>query len=300
MRKLSLALVAAVLSATTFLSCKDSYIDPTEETFTRDTTTISAYAKSQQLAVKTGQYGIRYVITKPNPAGKAPFQYDELEILYKISKLDATVLETNPKDTAIYLRYLLTSIPVGLEAGLSTMREGESAVILAPSYAAFGAQDAFDGRLLANTPVRFDVTLLRTRSEDAMIEDFIARNKLTVTEKQPSGLRVSKTTAVPTGAALTDGQTVTVKYTGRNLRGTTPFDAGSIDVSLGRNQTVAGVAGVAGFEAGIKTLRVGEKATLVFPSTLGYGSTAKYDSRGQLIIVPYSPLAFDIEILSAR
>jgi FKBP-type peptidyl-prolyl cis-trans isomerase len=294
MRRINLAFVAAVLSATTFLSCKDTYIDPTEETFTRDTTTLSAYARSQQLAVTQGAYGIRYVITKPNPAARTPAQYDELEILYKISKLDGTVLATNPKDTAVYLRYQITNIPVGMEAGLSRMREGESAVILAPSYAAFGTQEAFDGKLPANTPVRFDVTLNRTRSEDGMIEDFITRSKLTVTEKQPTGLRIIKTTAAPSGAALTDGQTVTVKYTGRNLRGTTPFDAGSIEVPLGRNQVVAG------FEAGIKALRVGEKATLVFPSTLGYGATAKYDAKGQLAIVPYSPLAFDIEIVSAR
>jgi FKBP-type peptidyl-prolyl cis-trans isomerase len=295
MRKISLAWVAAVVSATAFLSsCQDNYIDPTAETFTRDTATITAYAKAQQLAVTTGDYGIRYVITKPNPAGTAPAQYDELEFLYKISKLDGTVLGTNPKDTAVFVRYKLSNIPAALDAGFGKMREGESIVILSPSYAGFGSQAAFDGKLPANTPVRFDVTLVKSRSEDGMIEDFITRNKLTVTEKQTSGLRIAKTTTAPTGATLTDGQTVTVKYSGRNLRATTPFDAGSIDVPLGQNRTIRG------FESGIKALRVGEKATIVFPSSLGYGATAQPNAKGEIVIGSYSPLAFDIEIVAVK
>jgi FKBP-type peptidyl-prolyl cis-trans isomerase len=115
-----------------------------------------------------------------------------------------------------------------------------------------------------------------------------------VAEKQTTGLRVIKTLAVPTGAALTDGQTVTVKYSGRLLRGTKAFDAKTIDVPLGRGSFVPG------FETGLKSLRVGEKAILVFPSSLGYGSSIKYDNVGNVAIPPYSPLSFEVEVVSAK
>jgi FKBP-type peptidyl-prolyl cis-trans isomerase len=295
MRKLSLAFIAAASIAISFTSCKDTYIDPVQDSFVKDTTAINAYAKAQGLAVSTADLGVKYAITKPNPTGKLPQVADELEFFYTISRLDGTMIDIAARDTAVYFPYGLNNMLPGLEVGFGKVREGEKAIFLIPSYAAFGSQDAYGGKLPANTPIRFDVTLNIARSEDQQIENFIERNKYTVAEKQTTGLRVIKTLAVPTGAALTDGQTVTVKYSGRLLRGTKPFDpGGTIDVPLGRGSYVPG------FETGLKSLRVGEKAVLVFPSSLGYGSVPKRDSKGDLAIPSYSPLAFTVEIVSAK
>jgi FKBP-type peptidyl-prolyl cis-trans isomerase len=294
MRKLSLAFIAAATIATTFTACKDTYVDPTQDNFVRDTTAISAYAKAQNLAVTTIEYGVRYAITQANPTGKLPTLADELEFNYTISKLDGTVIDVAARDTSIFFPYGLGAMLPGLEAGFAKVREGEKAIFLIPSYAGFGNAEAVDGKLPANTPVRFDVTLIRARSEDQQIESFIERGKYTVSDKQTTGLRVIKTSAVPTGAALIDGQSVTVKYTGRLLRATKGFDTGTIDVPLGRGSVVPG------FEAGLKSLKVGEKAILVFPSTLGYGANVRRDANGVVTIPPYSPLAFDVEIVSAK
>ncbi|WP_375448543.1 FKBP-type peptidyl-prolyl cis-trans isomerase [uncultured Fibrella sp.] len=295
MRKLSLALIAAAAIAISFSSCKDTYIDPTQDIFVKDTTTIGAYAKAQKLAVTTIDYGVRYVITQANPTGKLPSVADELEFMYTISKLDGTVIDIAARDTAIYFPYGLNAMLPGLEAGFSKVREGEKAIFLMPSYAAFGTSDAVGGKLPANTPVRFDVKLNRSRSEDQQIENFIERNKYTVAEMQPTGLRVIKTLAAPSGATLIDGQTVTVKYSGSLLRATKPFDTGgTIDVPLGRGSYVPG------FETGLKSLKVGEKGVLVFPSSLGYGANIRYNSNGDVAIPPYSPLAFTVEIVSAK
>ncbi|ARK10594.2 FKBP-type peptidyl-prolyl cis-trans isomerase [Fibrella sp. ES10-3-2-2] len=294
MRKLSMAFIAAAL-AISFTACKDTYVDPVQDNFVKDTTAISAYAKAQGLAVMDALYGVKYVITQANPTGKLPVQADELEFNYTISKLDGTVIDVAARDTSIFFPFGLNAMLPGLEAGFSKVREGEKAIFLIPSYAAFGTEEAVGGKLPANTPVRFDVTLKRARSEDQQIENFIERNKYTVAEKQTTGLRIIKTTSVPTGAALIDGQTVSVKYSGRLLRGTKPFDTGgTIDVPLGRGSYVPG------FETGLKSMKVGEKGVLVFPSTLGYGSTIRYDAVGNVAIPPYSPLAFDVEIVSAK
>lgn len=124
--------------------------------------------------------------------------------------------------------------------------------------------------------------------EEADIESYISKNNLVITEKTSSGLRFIRTLANANGLVLKTGQNVTVKYAGRLLSDKL-FDSGTFPFSLGVGQVVAG------FDEGIAKLKVGEKGTLIFPSSLGYGSQgAGGDIKGN------TPLIFDIEVLSAR
>jgi FKBP-type peptidyl-prolyl cis-trans isomerase len=123
--------------------------------------------------------------------------------------------------------------------------------------------------------------------EDDQITSYVTSKKLTVTEKTASGLRYIVTKANPTGAALKVGQNINVNYAGTLLSGKS-FDSGNFSFVL------AGGRVIAGFDEGIAKMKVGEKATLIFPSTLGYGSS------GSGPIPANSPLVFDIEVVSAR
>jgi FKBP-type peptidyl-prolyl cis-trans isomerase len=123
--------------------------------------------------------------------------------------------------------------------------------------------------------------------EDDQITSYVTSKKLTVTEKTASGLRYIVTKANPTGAPLKAGQTINVNYAGTLLSGKS-FDSGNFSFVLGGGRVIAG------FDEGIAKMKVGEKATLIFPSTLGYGSS------GSGPIPANSPLVFDIEVVSAR
>ena len=124
-------------------------------------------------------------------------------------------------------------------------------------------------------------------AEEEQIESYISSKKLVVTEKTSSGLRYIRT-APSTGANLIAGQTITVKYVGR-LLSDKQFDAGTFSFKLGAGQVVGG------FDEGIAKMKVGEKATIIFPSSLGYGS------QGAGSAIPANaPLAFDIEVVSAK
>lgn len=123
--------------------------------------------------------------------------------------------------------------------------------------------------------------------EDDQITSYVKSKKLTVTEKTASGLRYIVTKANPTGAALKAGQNINVNYEGTLLSGKS-FDSGNFSFVLGGGRVIAG------FDEGIAKMKVGEKATLIFPSTLGYGSS------GSGPIPANSPLVFDIEVVSAR
>lgn len=125
-------------------------------------------------------------------------------------------------------------------------------------------------------------------TEDEQIESYIASKNLAITEKTASGLQFILTSPNEAGAALVARQNVTVKYAGR-LLSDVQFDAGTFSFTLGVGQVVGG------FDEGIAKLKVGEKGTIIFPSSLGYGS------RGAGRDIPgNSPLIFDIEIVSAR
>ena len=50
---------------------------------------------------------------------------------------------------------------------------------------------------------------------------------------------------------------------------------------------------IAGFDEGIMKMRVGEKAALIIPSKIGYGT------NGSGTIPPNSPLYFEVEVVGA-
>ena len=127
-----------------------------------------------------------------------------------------------------------------------------------------------------------------TGTEEQQIENYIKNNNLAVTEKTSSGLRYILTKANTGGASVKIGQLATVKYTGKLLTDRT-FYAGTFSFNVGTGQVIAG------FDEGIAKMKVGEKATLIFPSSLGYGS------RGAgADIPPNSPLLFEIEVVSVK
>ena len=129
---------------------------------------------------------------------------------------------------------------------------------------------------------------LTPEQESQKIEEYISSKKLIVTEKTSSGLRYILTKANTAGVKVAKGQTIYVNYAGRLLTDK-QFDAGNFSFVFGSGGAITG------FEEGIAKMKIGEKTTLIFPSALGYGSKGSGSS-----IPGYSPLVFDIEVISAK
>ena len=127
--------------------------------------------------------------------------------------------------------------------------------------------------------------------EQEQVSSYIRAKKLVVTDSSTAGLKFILTKVNSAGAVLKNGQTVNVNYVGKFIAGKkidTTFDSGNFGFTLGAGQVVEG------FDKGIAKMRVGEKATLIFLSSLGYGS------NGQSSIPGNTPLLFEIEVVSAR
>lgn len=139
-------------------------------------------------------------------------------------------------------------------------------------------------------------------NESKSIESFLSRNKLTfsktngvyhVTQKKSFGYQVAK------------GDTVRFDYVGYTLDGLvfetnikSEAKKAKLDTLVRTFEPLKVIIGksnlIEGLENGLKLLREGEEAIIVFPSTMGYGGNALG------LVEPNSPLAFYIKLISVN
>lgn len=114
---------------------------------------------------------------------------------------------------------------------------------------------------------------------------------LAAMEQRPSGLYVLDQ-QVGTGAEVSEGQTVTVHYTGWLPDGE-EFDSSRrgdpFEVVIGEGNVIDG------WDEGIQGMKVGGKRRLVIPPQLAYG-----DRGAGGVIPPGATLVFDVELLGVR
>jgi FKBP-type peptidyl-prolyl cis-trans isomerase len=125
-------------------------------------------------------------------------------------------------------------------------------------------------------------------TENEQIRQYIAQKGLKIDDSTSSGFKLSFTKRNSAGSLPKTGQTVKLNYAGFLLSGK-KFDSGDFSFKLNAGQVIQG------FDLGVARVRVGEKATCIFPSTLGYGSQGSGNS-----IPGNSPLVFEIEVLSIQ
>jgi FKBP-type peptidyl-prolyl cis-trans isomerase len=169
------------------------------------------------------------------------------------------------------------------------MRVGESATFYMPFYLAFGSYAADD--IPAYSVIKMNMELVSSRTEVQQIDDYIKEKQLTVTERSADNLVIVRTNTV-TGDTIGIGKSVSIRYQGKLLTGGI-FDKGATPYTF----TTGSPSVIPGFDRAIRKLRKGEKATIIFPSALGYGKTGSQGTSIFTTIYPYSPITFDVEVL---
>lgn len=131
----------------------------------------------------------------------------------------------------------------------------------------------------------------KASAEKALIDAYLKQQNITVAP-QASGLYYVPVSQGNGGLKPGKGQKVTVHYTGYLLNGN-KFDS-SVDrgqpfqFELGKGQVIAG------WDEGIALMAPGDKAKLIIPSNLGYGS------RSMGSIPAFSTLVFEVELLKVE
>jgi FKBP-type peptidyl-prolyl cis-trans isomerase len=181
---------------------------------------------------------------------------------------------------------------------VSLMKAGDKGTFLLPSSLAFGGNTF--GSVPAYSVIKAEVEVVSIKNQAAQIASMQTLYGFTASEKTTSGLIFQKTVENPTGAAVVSGQSVKVNYTGRLGYGYIQTDANGkviYDSKFGSG-TLVFTAGagqlIPGFEETVLKMKVGEKAKAILPYTIAYGVA------GNSSIPGYSPLYFEIEVVSAQ
>ena len=253
-------------------------------------TKIQQYISAKKLTTQKASNGVYYVITKSNPSGRQTVLGDTVRLHYVIKTLSDNGVDSssisrnqpftffnNGGNTNIFLKML------------PYMREGEQATFILPSTLAAGSQKF--PNLTENSPIRVDISFYKSYSEEADIDAYLLKNKITITEKTTEGVRYIRNKEGVSD--LVAGKIAKIKYTGKYLNGKV------FDTNVGKTDSLSYTIGattglVKGFLVGINKMKLGEKATFIFASSLGYGRT------GNNTIPPETPLIFDVEIVALK
>ena len=144
----------------------------------------------------------------------------------------------------------------------------------------------------------------RQQEEPAVLAQYIKDNNITV-KPTASGLYII-VKKKGNGPKVAAGKTVSVDYTGRLLDGTIFDSSREADAQAAGKYNpqrpyepmtykVGATPLIKGWEEGVDGQPEGTELTLVMPSKLGYGERGAGND-----ILPYSPLVFDLTIVSVK
>ncbi len=223
---------------------------------------------------------------------------------YKMTLLDGTIIDSTSRSKNINRSIVwgVNSAQSIFALPLSFLKLGESGLFLIPSALAFGGT-AY-GDVPAYSVLVLELTIDAIRDEAAQIELIQKTYNIVNPEKTSSGLIFKKLVDNPTGASVAADAPVLVNYTGRLSYSYVHKDATSgaivynpiFDSGTLGTPTVPFVLSqrslIPGFTEALKKMRVGEKAAVVMPHALAYGTA------GNSAIPGYSPLYFEISVIA--
>ena len=273
----------------------------------------ASFAQAQKAVKysKSKTSGLSYVMHKSNKGPK--LKLDDvvtLNLKYSTSK-DSLVFDSWKMGKPIQLKIAKASFKGDLMDGLTLLTVGDSASFLInadslftktfgaprPAFIDSSSFLSFTVKVISTTTdAALKAEELKAEKENAMKENeviakYIADKQMTPS-KSSSGL-MYVISEPGTGEQAQAGKTVKVHYTGRLLDGT------KFDSSLDRNEPIEFKLGqgmvIKGWDEGIALLKVGGKALLIIPSDLAYGSRG---AGG--VIPPFSPLTFEVELVSVQ
>jgi FKBP-type peptidyl-prolyl cis-trans isomerase FkpA len=281
---------------------------------------IQAYLTKNNISTAPTASGI-YIITQNPGSGRGIQKKDFVKINLTVSSIDGKkIFSTLDKQKPITFEYGQPFDTKGFEEAVAIMKKGSKATVVVPSVMGFGEKGKKDmsGQdiIAPYSPVVYDIEVLdlQTKAENEKAKKAEEANaKKAATEamaKEPSliqqYIKDNKITAKPTasglyyiekvkgkGAKAMAGKKVKVHYTGKLFNGKV-FDS-SLDrkpstpyeFTLGKSEAITG------WDEGIAMMSAGGKATLIIPSKLAYGERGAGSD-----IPPYSPLVFDVELVS--
>ena len=149
------------------------------------------------------------------------------------------------------------------------------------------------GSLLTSSCKKDDAVPDYAAQDDATIKKYLTDNSITNAQKQQSGLYVIPVVTNPTAATPKSGEVVSVLFTGTLLNGTAIYSTSQNDnmpISFVSQQNQI----IPGFDEGVSLMHKGDKAVLLMPSGLAFGTTGSGTAVPANTVVRYEVELVDI------
>ena len=280
-----------------FYGCVSLTPEPTLDTAAQlklDTAAIGKYVRSRGIKTRMDINGIRFEI-KTLGAGMPPKSTNEVEIEYT-----GKFLNDEEFDSGNINKPVAGFIP-GFSSGLQLLPEGTTANIYIPSVYGYGASGTtgiprnsnliFSIKL--NKVVRSSAYLTQLAQDTVAINTYLTNNNITGTIRdKKSGLRVL-ITQQGTGANADWYDKVKIIYKGKLLTGQV-VQSGTAEPAVNFDSWVINY--IPAFQAGLRYMNAGSKATLFTPSGLAFGTSTI--TTALATIPPNTNLIYEIELVS--
>ena len=292
MYKIGIHLIILSLIITLGYSCKKEKSDEEIEQ-----EKISSYLSKAGKTMAPTKSGLYYESVTEG-TGAALGSTDYLIFKYRVFNLDGVLLETSNKTEAdtlkIYpaalfdgpLKLSIKSLKSkGLVEGLMMMKEGAKASMIMPSNLNY-----YD-----NVPRIFEVELVKVihdivAFEKQSIASFLDTIKNTVIDSASGMYYIERSPGINQEPLL--GDTVEVSYTLRFTDGRIIDENPKYIFKIGSENIIEG------FTNGVKRMKTGTEATMIIPSSYGYGSNLMfYRNTGVILMEPYSTLWFEVKLI---
>jgi FKBP-type peptidyl-prolyl cis-trans isomerase len=277
-------------------------LDQVDEQSSKNDLDIQNYIKQRNLTMQKSPEGLYYQINTTGSTGKLKNLGDLVTFHYKMTLLDGTLVDSTSRSKNISRSEIWGISETVFKLPLSLLKEGESGVFLLPSVLAFG------GTSYSNIPpysvIKLELAIEAIRNEAEQITLIQKTYGIVNPEKTSSGLLFKKLVDNPNGALVSADAPVLVNYTGRlaysylQKDATTGaiiynpiFDSGTLGTPT-MPFLLSQRSLIPGFTEALKKMRVGEKAAVIIPYSLGYGTA------GVSAIPGYSPLYFEITVIA--
>ena len=290
-------LVAAGLLTT---ACKKE--DEAKDYSGIDNDLITKYLADTQITTAQKQpSGLYFLPVRTNPNAPKVALGSAVAVLYTGHLLDAagTVFDASSRHNNAPFDFVVGAGEVipGFEEGVSLMHVGDKAELVIPSGLAYGPKGSKTGSVAPNTVVRFEVEVLNYDAiDDALIQKYLTDKSITTAQKLATGVYVVPVAANTAGVRPTTGSTASVLYTGHLLDAAgTVFDASSLNGNVPLKFVLGSMRVIPGFEAGVATMRKGEKAELIIPSNQAYGARSISPK-----VPAHAVLRFEVELTDVQ
>ncbi len=267
--------------------------------------------------IKRTDAGLMYKIVKDEPGDKHPKIGDIVDLHVKVSVRDSVL--SNSRD------YVQNGGPYTFQLqenkfkgdfiyGLQELTPGDSAVfyILVDSLKKY-QQGQFPEWFKDDDTIVYEAVLIDVKTKEELEQERAAKNAEQLQKDdealqayfKENNLNPTKTASglyyiidkEGNGTAVEPKYTVTVNYTGKNLKGIT-FDS-NVDPKFKHVEPFKFIAGqgmvIPGWDEGIVLLKKGSKARFFIPSVLAYGPQPLSEDVG-----PNSCLAFEVEVTDVQ